>query len=139
MLATPGKVSRIQPQRAELGVPTSHTDGMDPFRAELCVGGLTTELELSLLAVVGALSTRGRTFVPGGTGDTYMSRDDHFEDQHKRIRTKRKETDVSIFRLLEFIQTTGSNAPMSKVLRLEDSRRLGCFGGQRDCSSQIKV
>ena len=120
-------------------VPAAGADGVNALRTEPRVGGLATELELALLAVVGALGTRGRTFVPGGTGDTYMSRDDHFEDQHKRIRTKRKETDVSIYMFLEFIQTTGSNAPMSKVLRLEDSRRLGCFGGQRDCSSQIKV
>ena len=70
MLATPGKVSRIQPQRAELGVPTSHTDGMDPLRAELCVRGLTTELEFSFLAVLGAVGSSMGAFVSRGAGDT---------------------------------------------------------------------
>ena len=112
---------------------------MNALGAELCVCVLTAKLEFSLLAVVGALSTRGRTFVPGGTGDTYISRDDHFEERHKGIRTKHRKPDVSINIFLEFMQTTGSNAPMSKVLRLEDSRRLGCFGGQCGYSSRIKV
>lgn len=47
---------------------------MDTLGAEPGVGGLTTELELSLLAVVGALGTGRRTFVAGRAGDTCVSK-----------------------------------------------------------------
>ena len=46
---------------------------MDALGTKLGVGGLTAELEFSLLAVVGALGTCVRTLVPGRTGDTWMS------------------------------------------------------------------
>ena len=70
MLAAPSKVTRVETKGTVLEVATADTDGVDALGAELGVGGLTTELEFSLLAVVGALGTRVRTLVPGGTGDT---------------------------------------------------------------------
>lgn len=74
MLASPSEVASLKTERAVLEVPSTDTDGVNTLGAELGVSGLAAELELSLLAVVGALSTRGRTFVPGGTGDTYKSK-----------------------------------------------------------------
>ena len=74
VLAGPGEVTGLQTKGTVLEVSSTDTHGVNALRTELGVGGLTAKLELSLLAVVGALSTRGRTFVPGGTGDTYMSR-----------------------------------------------------------------
>ena len=73
MLASPSKVARVETEGTVLEVAPTNTDGVDPLGAELGVGGLTTELELSLLAVVGALGPSSRTFVPGGTGDTYTT------------------------------------------------------------------
>lgn len=70
VLAGPGEVTSLQTKGTELQVSSTDTDGVDALGAELGVGGLAAELELSLLAVVGALRTRGRTLVPGGTGDT---------------------------------------------------------------------
>jgi len=45
---------------------------MDALGAELSVSRLTTELEFSLLAVVGALGTRCRSFVPGRARNTFQ-------------------------------------------------------------------
>ena len=73
MLASPSKVARVETEGTVLEVAPTNTDGVDPLGAELGVGGLTTELELSLLAVVGALGTCVRTLVPGRAGDTYSS------------------------------------------------------------------
>ena len=70
MLRSPGKVARIQTQRPELGVSTPCAHGVDTLRAELSGGGLATELEFSLLAVVCALGTGCGTLVPGFTRDT---------------------------------------------------------------------
>ena len=74
MLAAPGEVTGLQTEGTELEVSSTDTNGMNALRTELGVRGLTAELEFALLAVVGALGTRGRTFVPGGTGDTYRSK-----------------------------------------------------------------
>lgn len=79
VLAGPGKVTSLKTERAEFEVASPDTHRVDTFGTKLGVGGLTTELELSLLAVVGALSTGSRTFVPGGTGDTCNST--HSTDQ----------------------------------------------------------
>ena len=73
-LAAPREVTRIEAESAVLEVTAADADSMNPLRAKLSVGSLATELEFSVLSVVGALSTRGRTFVPGGTGDTCRSR-----------------------------------------------------------------
>lgn len=72
MLACPCKVASLKTEGAELGVTATGTDAVDPFGTELGAGGLTAELEFSLLAVVGALRTCVRTFVPGRAGDTYV-------------------------------------------------------------------
>jgi hypothetical protein len=47
-----------------LEVAATDTDGVDTLGAELGGSGLATELELSLLAVVGALRTSLRALVP---------------------------------------------------------------------------
>ena len=57
VFASPSKVARVETEGTVLEVAPTNTDRVDPLGAELGVGGLTTELELSLLAVVGALST----------------------------------------------------------------------------------
>lgn len=57
VLGGPSKVARLQTQSAVLEVAAASADGVDPLGSELGHGGLTTELELSLLAVVGALSS----------------------------------------------------------------------------------
>ena len=59
----PCKVTAFETESAELGVPAADTDGVDTLRAELGVGGLATELELSLLAVVRTLGARRGAFV----------------------------------------------------------------------------
>jgi hypothetical protein len=59
----PRKVTRIETEGTELGVPTAGADGVNALRAELCVCGLTAELELALLAVVSALGTGRGTLV----------------------------------------------------------------------------
>ena len=83
-LAAPCKVTTFETQSTVLEVSSTDTNGVHTLRAELGASGLTTELELSLLAVVGALSTRGRTFVPGGAGDTCMSfKHDHNDEDRK--------------------------------------------------------
>ena len=81
VFASPSKVARVETEGTVLEVAPTNTDGVDPLGAELGVGGLTTELELSLLAVVGALSTRCRTFVSGGAGDTCSLHPD-FANRH---------------------------------------------------------
>ena len=63
MLRAPGKVARVETESTVLGVTTTGAHGVDTLRTELGVGGLATELELPLLAVVGALGTGRRTLV----------------------------------------------------------------------------
>ena len=70
VLTRPRKVTRLKTEGTVFGVSTTSTNRVDPLGAELGAGWLTTELEFSLLAVVRALSTRVRTFVPGRAGDT---------------------------------------------------------------------
>ena len=62
-LRSPGKVARVETEGAVLGVTTTGAHGVDTLRTELGVCGLATELELPLLAVVGALGTGRRTLV----------------------------------------------------------------------------
>ena len=69
-LARPRKVASLETEGPVLQVSSTDTHGVDTLGTELRVGGLATELELSLLAVVGALGPRMRPFVPGGTGYT---------------------------------------------------------------------
>ena len=73
MLAGPCKVTSLQTKGTVLQVSSTDTNGVNTLGTKLRVGWLTTELELSLLAVVGALGPSSRTFVPGGTGDTYTT------------------------------------------------------------------
>lgn len=65
MLGGPGKIARVETESAILEITATNTHGVDTLWTELGVGGLTTELELSLLAVVGALGTRCGALVPG--------------------------------------------------------------------------
>ena len=74
MLTAPRKVARVETESTILEVTTTDTDGVNPLRSKLGVGGLTAELELSLLAVVGALGTGVGAFVPGGAGYTCRTR-----------------------------------------------------------------
>ena len=59
VLASPGKVTRLQSQGTVLDVSTPGPDLVDTFGSQFCVGWLTTKLKLSLFAVVGALCARG--------------------------------------------------------------------------------
>ena len=70
VFASPSKVARVETEGTVLEVAPTNTDGVNPLGAELGVGGLTTELELSLLAVVGALGSSCGAFVPGRARDT---------------------------------------------------------------------
>jgi hypothetical protein len=55
VLRSPCIVSRFQAESPVLKVSATDTDCMNPLSAELGTCGLTAELELSLLAIVGAL------------------------------------------------------------------------------------
>ena len=57
MFRSPRKVPRIKAEGTELLVSTARAHSVDTLRAEPCVSGLATELELPLLAVVCALGT----------------------------------------------------------------------------------
>ena len=59
MLRTPGEVAAVETESTGLDVATAHTHVVNALRADTGVGGLTTELELPLLAVVGVASTSG--------------------------------------------------------------------------------
>ena len=84
VLRAPCEVSGVETESTVLEVSSTDTNGVNALRAELGVSGLAAELELALLAVVGALSTRGRTFVPGGAGDTCMLfKHDHNDEDRK--------------------------------------------------------
>lgn len=71
VLGCPGKVARLKTESAVLEVAAAGADGVDPLGSELGHGGLTTELELSLLAVVGTLGSlwsQSRKAMVSGTG-----------------------------------------------------------------------
>jgi len=70
MLRTPGIVPIIETESTVLLRPSTDTNCMNTLGTKFGVGRLTTEFEFSLLAVVSALTTRGRTFVPGRSRDT---------------------------------------------------------------------
>ena len=55
-------------------VATTDTNGVNTLNAKTGIGCLTAELELSLLAVVGALRAGMRTLVPGRARDTWARR-----------------------------------------------------------------
>ena len=74
MLTAPRKVARIKAKGTVLEATAPDTDGVDTLGAKLGVGSLTAELELSLLAVVGALRAGMRTLVPGRARDTWARR-----------------------------------------------------------------
>jgi len=57
MLRAPCKISPLETKGAKFSVSTTNTDGVYTFGAKFRVSGLTAKLELSLLAIVGALST----------------------------------------------------------------------------------
>ena len=57
VLATPGKVARVETERTVLEAPAPDAHRVDALGPDLGVRGLAAELEFSLLAVVGALST----------------------------------------------------------------------------------
>lgn len=67
MLRSPCKVTGIETESAIFDVTATHAHRVDALGTKLGVGGLTTEFELSLLAIVGALSTGRRALVPGRT------------------------------------------------------------------------
>ena len=70
MLRTPGIVPTIKTESTEFLGSSTDTNCMNTLETKFGVGRLTTEFEFSLLAVVSALTTRGRTFVPGRSRDT---------------------------------------------------------------------
>jgi hypothetical protein len=73
LLASPREVTSLQTKGTVLQVSTTDTNSVNAFGTKLSAGWLTAELELSLLAVMGALSPSGRTFVPRRTRDTYIT------------------------------------------------------------------
>lgn len=72
--ASPGEVARVKTQGTLLDVTTTDTDGVDTLGTELGVGSLTTEIELSLLAIESTLGTGGRSLVAAITTNTYRGR-----------------------------------------------------------------
>jgi len=60
---TPCEVAALQTQSPVLHVPSTNADRVHTLRAKLGASGLPSKLELSLFAVVGALSTGLRAFV----------------------------------------------------------------------------
>ena len=73
MLTGPCEVAGLKTKGTVLEVSAADTNGVNPLGTELGVGWLTAELELSLLAVVGALCPSFRPFVPGRPRDTYAT------------------------------------------------------------------
>ena len=64
MLGGPGEVASVETESPILEVTATNAHGVDTLRTKFRVGGLTTELELSLLAVVGTLCTGCGALVP---------------------------------------------------------------------------
>jgi hypothetical protein len=73
MLRSPCKVTRVEAEGTVFGVTATDTHSVNTLWTKLSAGRLTTELEFSLLAIVGALGTGCRTFVPGRTRNTCMN------------------------------------------------------------------
>ena len=69
-LGTPGEVTGIQAHGTELAVTTTGANLVDALSTELGVGSLTTQLELSLLAILGALGSGSGALVAGVSADT---------------------------------------------------------------------
>jgi hypothetical protein len=69
-LGTPGEVTGIQTHGTELAVASTGADLVDALSTELGVGSLTTQLELSLLAILGALGSGSGALVAGVSADT---------------------------------------------------------------------
>jgi hypothetical protein len=70
ILAAPREVARLEAERAVLEASATNANGVDALGAELGARGLAAELELSLLAVVGALGAGRGALVPGVASDT---------------------------------------------------------------------
>jgi len=70
VLGTPSEVTRVQSHGSVLGVSSPDTDLVNPLGTQLGHGGLTTELELSLLPVLGPSGTRCRALVARITSNT---------------------------------------------------------------------
>jgi hypothetical protein len=66
----PGERTRVQTESAVLNITSTDTDGVDALLTELGVGRLTTEFELSLLAIVSTLGTSVRTLMTAITANT---------------------------------------------------------------------
>ena len=69
-LGTPGEVTGIQTHGTELAVTSTGANLVDALSTELGVGSLTTQLELSLLAILGALGSGSGALVAGVSADT---------------------------------------------------------------------
>lgn len=70
-LAAPREVAGVETQSTEFAVAATSAHQVNTLGADTGVGGLTTLLESSLLAIVCALSTRGAALVTGVTRDTH--------------------------------------------------------------------
>ena len=57
VLRGPGKIAALKTKSPVLQIPSTHSNGVNTLSTKLGIGRLTTELELSLLAVVGSLCT----------------------------------------------------------------------------------
>jgi hypothetical protein len=73
-LAAPGEGTRVETEGTVLGVATASTHSVDALLTELGVGGLATELELSLLTILGTLGTGMRALVTAITANTYTQK-----------------------------------------------------------------
>jgi len=69
--AAPAEVAGVEAQGAELAVTAAGADEMYALGADTGVGGLAAFLESSLLAIVCAFGTGGRTLVTGVTRNTH--------------------------------------------------------------------
>lgn len=124
MFASPREVTSLQTKGTVLQVSSTDTNSMDALKAKLSTGWLAAELELSLLAVVGALSPSGRTFVPGGTGDTYT-----ITVLWCMIISQVTKRIVSITITLNIFKGRAATHPFRRVLRLVLGRCPLSFGG----------
>lgn len=73
VLRSPSEVTRVQSHSPVLGVSSSDTDLVNPLGTQLGHGGLTTQLKLSLLPVLGPSGTGGRALVARITSNTLSS------------------------------------------------------------------
>ena len=73
VLRSPSEVTRVQSHSPVLGVSSSDTDLVNPLGTQLGHGGLTTQLKLSLLPVLGPSGTGGRALVARITSNTLLS------------------------------------------------------------------